>query len=171
MSNKILVTYASRTGSTAGVAESVGQILAEEGSEVDVQPMQEVKDLAKYNIVIAGSAIQAQQWLPEAMQFLKTHQKILSSKSFFIFSVCMTLAMPNGENYRSGVVKWIEPVRQLVKPIDEAYFAGTLDINKIPGLVNRIKFRISVLFGVWKPGDHRNWDIINAWARNLKKTV
>lgn len=168
MSEKILVTYASRTGSTAGVAEAIGKNLANEGETVDVLPMQEVSDLTQYKVVIAGSAIQSQRWLPEAIQFIKTYQKILSSKPFGIFSVCMTLAMPNGEKYRSGMVKWLDPVRQLVKPIDEGYFAGVLDISKIPGLSNRIKFRLSVKFGIWKPGDHRNWNAINDWAKNLK---
>ena len=39
MSNKILVTYASRTGSTVGVAEAIGKTLAESGLQVDVRPM------------------------------------------------------------------------------------------------------------------------------------
>jgi menaquinone-dependent protoporphyrinogen IX oxidase len=37
--NIILVTYALRTGSTAGVAEAIGKILSESGTRVDVQPM------------------------------------------------------------------------------------------------------------------------------------
>jgi len=32
MSNKILVTYASRTGSTTGVVEAIGQTLAKSGA-------------------------------------------------------------------------------------------------------------------------------------------
>jgi hypothetical protein len=58
MPNKILVAYASRTGSTAGVAEAIGQILAESGAPVEVGHMQDVKDLAPYRAVVAGSAIQ-----------------------------------------------------------------------------------------------------------------
>ena len=168
MSNKILITYASRTGSTAGIAERIGKILTESGAEVDVLPMREVSDLAKYKAVIAGSAIQSQQWLPEAMQFLKAYREILASKTVVIFSICMTLAMPNGAKYRDEVAKWLDPVRQLVMPIDEGYFAGTLDINKIPGWMNKIKFHISVFLGVWKPGDHRNWSAINTWVKNLE---
>lgn len=33
MSNKILVTYASRTGSTAEVAQAIGKTLAESGAQ------------------------------------------------------------------------------------------------------------------------------------------
>ena len=72
MSNKILVTYASRAGSTAGVAEAIGKTLIEGGAQVDVLPIQEVKDLTPYQSVVAGSAIQNKQWLPEAMQFMHT---------------------------------------------------------------------------------------------------
>jgi len=32
MNNKILVTYASRAGSTAGVAEAIGKTLSEDGA-------------------------------------------------------------------------------------------------------------------------------------------
>jgi hypothetical protein len=33
---------------------------------------------------------------------------------------------------------------------------------------NRLKFRLSVLFGVWKEGDHRDWDAIRAWANSIR---
>ncbi len=164
MSEKILVTYASRTGTTAEVAEAIGHILSEGNDRIDVLPMTEVSDLTPYRAVIAGSAIQAAQWLPEAQQFIKTHQADLSGKTFAIFTVCMTMAMPNGGKYRNIVAEWLEPVRRLVRPVDEAYFAGSLDIAKVQGFGNRIKFRLSVLLGVWKTGDHRNWDAIRSWA-------
>ena len=39
MPDKILVTYASRHASTAGVAEAIGKTLSEKGANVDVLPM------------------------------------------------------------------------------------------------------------------------------------
>ena len=80
MSNKILVAYVSRTGSTAEVAEAIGQTLVESGVQVDVLPMQDIKDLAPYQAVVAGSAIRGGKWLPEAMQFMQTHQAALAQK-------------------------------------------------------------------------------------------
>jgi menaquinone-dependent protoporphyrinogen oxidase len=166
MSNKILVTYASRSGSTAGVAKAIGQTLAESGIAVEVRPMQDVKDLTPYRAVVAGSAIQGGQWLPEAMQFMRTHQAALTRKPFAAFLVCMTLAMPKGD-YRKHVATWLEPVRALVKPVSEGLFAGALDISKIPSFGGRLKFRLSVIFGVWSEGDHRDWNAIHAWAASL----
>lgn len=166
MSNKILVTYASRAGSTAGVAEAIGNTLTDKGVQVDVLPMQDVQDLTPYRAVVAGSAIQGKSWLPEAMQFMQTHQAQLAHKPFAAFLVCMTLTMQDGK-YRDHVAEWLGPVRRLVKPVGEGLFAGMLDISKIPSLADKLKFRLSVLFGVWSEGDHRDWDKIRAWAESI----
>ena len=64
MSSRILVTYASRAGSTASIAEAIGKTLIEGGAQVDVIPMNEVKDLSAYRAVVAGSAIRGSKWLP-----------------------------------------------------------------------------------------------------------
>jgi menaquinone-dependent protoporphyrinogen oxidase len=168
MSNKILVTYASRGGSTAGVAEAISQTLVEGGAPVEVRPMKDVADLSPYGAVVAGSAIQGGQWLPEAMQFMQTHQAELARRPFAAFLVCMTLAMPNANNkYREQVAEWLRPVRELVKPVSEGLFAGALDISKVPSFGDRLKFRLSVAMGVWSEGDHRDWSAIRAWASNL----
>ena len=167
MNDRILVTYASRLGSTAGVAEAIGKTLAASGAQVEVLPMQDVTDLAPYRAVVAGSAIRAGEWLPEAMQFVQTHRAALTQKPFAAFLVCMTLAMPNAQ-YREHVARWLEPVRALVRPVSAGLFAGALDTRKIASLGDRLKFRISVMMGVWSEGDHRDWAAIRAWAADLK---
>lgn len=167
MDKKILVTYATRFGSTEGVAQAIGKTLSENGLKVDVLPMREVKDLSIYGSVVAGSAINGGAWLPEAMQFVETHRAELAQKPFAIFLVCMTLTMRNAGQYNNHVAGWLNPIRTLVKPVSEALFAGALDINKIPSLSDRLKFRLSVLFGVWKEGDHRDWNAIKKWAIGL----
>jgi len=168
MNRKILVTYASRFGSTEGVAKSIAATLSENGMKVDVLPMREVRDLSAYDAVVAGSAINGGAWLPEAIQWMCDHQAELKRKPFAAFLVCMTLTMKSGEQYRSHVSSWLNPVRALVRPVSEGLFAGGLDIRKIPSFSDRLKFRLSVLFGVWKEGDHRDWNAIRQWAMELK---
>jgi menaquinone-dependent protoporphyrinogen oxidase len=53
---QIVIAYASRAGSTAGVAEAIGETMAASGAQVVVRPMTEVEDLAPYRAVVAGSA-------------------------------------------------------------------------------------------------------------------
>ena len=168
MSNTILVTYASRLGATAGVAEAIGKTLTDNGAQVEVWRMEEVTDLTPYSAVVAGSATRDKQWLPEAMQFIQTHQAALRQKPFAAFLVCMTLAMKDGEKYRPHVATWLDPVRALVKPMSEGLFAGVLDIGQISSFSDRLKFRVSVLFGVWQEGDHRDWNAIRDWAARLR---
>jgi menaquinone-dependent protoporphyrinogen oxidase len=171
MANKILVTYASRAGSTAGVAEAIGKSLAEGGAQVDVLPMKNVTDLAPYRAVVAGSAIHGQKWLPEAMQFMRDHQSELSHKSFASFMVCITLSMANAGQYLEGLKDWMSPVRALVHPVSEGYFAGALDFSKLPFSLNMLAMRFVVLIGMWKEGDHRDWNAIRVWAASLSSKL
>jgi menaquinone-dependent protoporphyrinogen oxidase len=168
MENKILVTYASQAGSTAGVAEAIGKTLSESGVRVDVLPMKNVKDLSIYRAVVAGSAIHGQKWLPDAMKFLRDHQNELSGKPFASFMVCITLSMTNADQYRDDLKEWMRPVRELVRPISEGYFAGALDFFRLPFSFNVLAMRLVVLLGMWKEGDHRDWNAIRNWAEKLQ---
>jgi menaquinone-dependent protoporphyrinogen oxidase len=166
LDKRILVTYASKTGSTVGVAEAIGKTLSASGATVEVRPMKSITDLSPYYAVVAGSAINGGEWLPEAIQFMRAHQAELSHKRFAAFLVCMTMAMPN-EKYHEHVSTWLAPVRALAMPVSEGLFAGALDISKIPSFADRLRFRLSVAFGVWSEGDHRDWNAVRAWADKL----
>ncbi len=171
MQNRILVTYASRAGSTASIAEAIGKTLTEGGTLVDVIPMQNVKDLSMYQAVVAGSAIRGSKWLPEAVQFIQTHRAELTHKRFAMFTVCITMAMKNAENYRAGVAGWVAPVRTLVKPLSEGFFAGMLDFSKLPVNWDTLMLRLAVALGIFPRGDHRDWNAIHAWAVALKPVL
>jgi menaquinone-dependent protoporphyrinogen oxidase len=171
MVDKVLIAYASRTGTTKSTAEFIATVLQERGVSADVKSMESITNLTEYRAVIAGSAIQNRQWLPEANEFIHKYRSDLNKKPLALFTVCMTLAMKNGENYRNDVFKWIAPIRSMVQPISEALFAGALDISKIPSFGDRFKFRLSVLFGVWSEGDHRDWNAIRKWAEELSEKM
>jgi menaquinone-dependent protoporphyrinogen oxidase len=166
MTGTILVTYATRTGSTKGVAETIARALNEKGAAVELRPVAEVTDLAPYRAVVAGSAVQASSWLPEALDFVRAHRTTLEQKPFAAFLVCMTMAMRNN-TAREQVPTFMQPVRDIVPPDSEGYFAGILDIDKVPYRQARWGFRVSTLFGVWKQGDHRDWKQIRAWAESI----
>jgi menaquinone-dependent protoporphyrinogen oxidase len=168
LADTILVTYASRAGSTAGVAKAIAKSLGEGGARVELHPMQDVHDLTNYRSVVAGSAIRGSVWLPEAMDFIRKNQVQLSQIPFAAFMVCITLSMKNADKYREGLREWMEPVRSLVQPVSEGYFAGALDFSKLPLTFNTLLMRLPVLFGLWSLGDHRDWDAIRTWAEELR---
>lgn len=168
MNQPVLVTYATRSGSTRGVAEAIAKTLTERGVPVEVRPMMEVKDLTPYRAVVAGSAIQGQKWLPEAMQFLRTHQAALSRRPFAAFMVCITLTMKNIDQYEAGIAEWMAPVRAMVRPLSEGHFAGMIDFRKMPFSINKLMMRIPVLLKIWQEGDHRDWPAIHKWAEQIQ---
>ena len=167
MSKSILITYATYTGSAEVVAELVSSILLAKGFTTIVMPMTDVKDISGYDAVIAGSAIHGGKWLPEAFDFLDLHKRVLASKPFAAFLVCMTMAMKNSEKYLQLVSDFMIPVRNIVHPISEGLFSGRLEIKKIPSFGDRIRFRISVATGVWKEGDHLNRTEIERWTEEV----
>lgn len=61
MNERILVAYATKAGSTAEVAEVIGQVLRETGATVDVLPARAVEDLTPYRAVIIGSAVRMER--------------------------------------------------------------------------------------------------------------
>ena len=168
MPTKILVTYASRTGSTAEIAQAVGKTLAESGAQVDVRPMQEVQDLAPYSAVVAGSAIRKSKWLPEAAQFIQTHRAELAQKRFAEFTVCITLAMSSSEQYRSVVAQWVAPVRVLVTPLSEGFFPGMLDFAKLPVNLDTLQLRLAVTLHIFPRDDRRDWNAVRVWAESIR---
>jgi menaquinone-dependent protoporphyrinogen oxidase len=168
MNKKILVTYASRTGSTAQIAEAICKTLTRNGEETDLVPMQDVKDLSLFYAVIIGSPIRKSRWLPEAMQFLQNHKEELARKRVATFTVCITLAMSNAERYQHAVREWIAPIRAQVRPVSEGLFAGRLDFKKLPWTLDTLLFRVTVALGILPKGDHRDWNAVRTWAQDLQ---
>ncbi len=167
MNKKILITYASRTGSTAQIAEVICKTIAQNGAEAELLPMQNVKDLSRYHAVIIGSSIRKSRWLPEAMQFIEVHRTELMQKRIATFTVCITLAMSNAEPYQRAVKEWTVPVRAQLHPLSEGLFAGKLDFSRIPLNLDALKMRLVVALGIFPNDDRRDWNAIRAWAESL----
>ena len=168
MNNKILVTYASRAGSTAEVAQAVGKTLSDCGELVDVLPMQDVHNLSEYRAIVAGSPIRSSKWLPEATKFVQDHRSELRQKPFAMFTLSITLAMSNGSQYRHAVTEWTAPIRAQVKPVSEGLFAGKLDFTKLPLNFDTLKLRLVVALGIFPKDDRRDWKVIENWATSIQ---
>ncbi len=158
---KILVAYASRAGATSGVAEEIGKTLCADGVKVDVRLAKDVQDVSEYQAVVIGSAIYMGQWMKEAVQFVEKFQTELNQKPTAYFLTCTTLMNDTEEN-RKTVSAYLDPVRQIVQPVEAGLFAGALNMKKLPLLYRLISKGMKAPEGDW-----RNWDAIRAWGKGL----
>ncbi len=166
MNDKILVTYASQGGATAGVAEAIGKTLASKGAAVNILPIQEVTDLSAYTAVVIGSAVHSGKWMPEAMAFIERNQNTLRNIPTAVFQVCMMLATAN-EQYKRRVPDWLAPVRIQIQPVAEGSFAGALWPDRYPKLSEKLGLRIFLATIKLKAGDYRDWDAVRSWAERI----
>jgi len=165
MSEKILVAYASKCGSTSEVAEAIGQTLCDAGAAVDVRLAKDVTDVSEYRAVVVGSAIRAGQWLSAATKFVETHRDALSRVPVAYFAVCLTL-QEDTEEKRREVAAYLAPVREMVQPVDEGLFAGAMNYSKLA-----LPIRLMMKVMKSPEGDFRDWDSIRAWAAGLHPTL
>ena len=159
----VLVAYASRHGSTRGVAERVAARLAKHGSRVHVRPVDQVDDLDGCDAVVFGSPVYNGAWLPEAERFMRANSDELAGGPVWLFSVGTF-----GDRKRGfGLLMKKEPkgiasIRQALHPREYRVFAGVIDRQRWP-LASRLSYW--ALGG--RLGDNRDWHEIDAWAERI----
>ena len=163
MNNQVLLTYASKYGATAEIAEKIAEVLGQAGLSAAVMPVKEVRDPAAYEAVVLGSAVYMGRWLKRATKFLKSNEKALSKRPVWIFS-----SGPTGEGDPAELLDgwrypgYLQPQLDHIRPRDIALFHGDLDPEKV-NFIER-----SLIKNVESPvGDFRDWDAITAWAASI----
>jgi len=81
-----LVTYASRHGSTRGIAERIAERLRAHGLDADVRPAAEVRDASRYEAFVVGAAAYMFHWLKDATTFVKRNRALLAERPTWLFS-------------------------------------------------------------------------------------
>lgn len=163
----VLVTAATKHGSTREIADAIGAGLTERGVPAVVLPPEEVRDISEYEAVVLGSAVYAGHWLPAAIELVDRCSASWAGLPVWLFS--------------SGPVG--DPARWLTRkmgagPVDlpksraatgargHRMFAGKLDKTALP-LVQRMA--LTVFRGL--QGDFRDWTAIRAWSASIADTL
>ena len=163
MRQKTLVTYASKYGATAEIAEKIGAVLRDAGLLVDVLSVKQARDLTPYDNVILGSAVYIGQWRRAAVKFLKANENALSKKQVWLFS-----SGPTGEGDPVELLDgWRFPKGQQeladrIQPRDIAVFHGDVDPEKVNALHKLMIDKVEA-----PVGDFRDWNAITAWAESV----
>lgn len=166
MTEKILVTYSSRRGATAEIAEFIAEILRE-NITVDIKPVDDVTNLEGYDAVVLGSAVYIGQWMKDAAHFLESNVEELAARNTWLFS-----SGPTGEGDPVELMKGflvpesLKPEVERIAPEDIAFFHGALDMKKL-NFAEKMMIR-----GVKAPvGDFRDWEMIREWAQKIAQSV
>ena len=161
MINRILVTYATRAGSTVDVAAAIGETLSGRDFNVDVKSVKDNPPLDNYKAVIIGSAVRMGSWLPEALNFVKSNQEALKKLPVALFSVHMANTADD-ETSRSNRLAYLKAIRPLLDPVDEAFFGGKMDFSRL-SFLDRVICRLLKS----QEEDRRQWDKIRGWGQTI----
>jgi menaquinone-dependent protoporphyrinogen oxidase len=154
----VLVTAASKHGSTQEIADVIASELRDAGIQVRSAPIDEVHDLSGVDAVVLGSAIYIGNWLPEARAFVERYQAELAHLPLWLFSSGPIGDDPQPTGDPLGAMKIIATLH----PREHCVFAGKLDRRDL-GIGERVVSRV-----VHAPeGDFRDWDAIRAWSREI----
>lgn len=164
MGSGVMVGYATRTGSTKGVAEAIAEELRERGMEASLVDMAAAGAPRGFGSAVLCSAVQGGAWIPEAQAYVESNADSLTSIPVAL--VCVHI-MNAGDDDRSRERRtaYLDKVRPNVNVAEEAFFLGRGPTAEEAGWVMRWAFKA---FGGAGEGDLRDWDAIRGWARQLQ---
>lgn len=183
---RALVVHASRHGSTQGIAERIGEVLRAQGVEaVVVEPAEHAPDPAAFDAVIVGSGVYMGSWLKEAVEYLERYSETLGQRPVWLFSSGPlpgstkqetddryggALGPPEGPG--SGGRRKIEELAELIHVRDHRVFQGAFDPNDSPrSIAERFVRLMPTAKDILPPGDFRQWDLIEGWAREVAREI
>jgi menaquinone-dependent protoporphyrinogen oxidase len=153
MSERVLIAYGSRHGSTAETAEAIGDLLREAGIEVDVSEASQVETLDSYGGVIVGGSLYTGRWHPDARHFVKRFGRELQGLPVAIFAMGPKTTEPEElASAREHLDLALKRLPDLGSP-DIGIFGGVIDPAKLHFPFNRLPAT-----------DARDWNVIRAFA-------
>lgn len=160
---KLLIAYASKYGSTAEIAEVIGQELHKRHHQVEVKSVEDVDSLAGFDGFVIGSALYAGGWMKSAASFLRSNQDQLKDHPVWLFS-----SGPTGQGDPNEILEgWtfpedLEPVLEKIKPKDVILFHGKIDPDQLSSTERMIIKSVKATVG-----DYRDWLVVRGWARRI----
>jgi menaquinone-dependent protoporphyrinogen oxidase len=162
MSNSVLVTFSTIYGSTQEVAEQIAATLREQGNEVDLQPIKQVRSLDKYRAVVLGAPLYMFHWHKDALNFLSRQRTALAQKPVAIFALG---PVNNVEK------EFLDARAQLDKELIKFPWLTPVAIEIVGGKFEPAKFRfphnLIPALNKMPASDIRDWAAIRTWATNL----
>ena len=160
MAASTLIAYATKHDSTHQVAELVGDVLRDDGLEVDVRPASTVTDVEPYDVVVIGGALYMGRWHRDARQLLSRHRAALARRPVFVFGMG---PLKMEEQQIAGSRKQLDHALAKVpevEPIGVAIFGGVVRPEDLRFPFNHMP-----------EGDARDPEAIRAWAHDVAAVI
>jgi len=154
-----LVTAATRHGSTFEIAEAIVRGLRDGGLAADLVPLDDVRDLDRYDAVVLGSGVYVGKWLKPARDFVERHAEELSARRTWLFS-----SGPIGDPPRPREPEAVDVAGVLAMSGASGHrlFGGKLDKRELSVVERAVVRAVGA-----QEGDHRDWQEIAGWAAEI----
>ena len=162
MATAVLVTYATKYGSTKEAAEVIAESLRDAGFRVEIQPAHLVNQIDQYDLIILGAPLIMFRWHNDSKGFLKRNKRTLQNKKLVIFALG-PITTPYVEK------EWLGARAQLDKelskfpwlePMEIKIFGGRFDLSKVGFLMKKFAGNIP-------PTDAMDIEAIRDWSSSL----
>ena len=171
---KVLVVYASKYGSTRGIAERIARTLNESGQQAAAVPVAAAGPLDGYDAFVIGSAAYMFSWLKEATDFVRRNSALLSTKPVWLFSsgpLGTETRDAQGRDMReSAVPKQIAELSAAIHPREQRVFFGAFDHTRL-NFQHRMIYTLPATKKLLVEGDFRDWDEIDSWAKGIASAL
>jgi menaquinone-dependent protoporphyrinogen oxidase len=157
---RMLVTYATKKGSTKEVAEAVALRLGGHGIVVELQPAADVTDLDGYDGVVLGGAIYMGRLHADARTFLKRFRDQLAQMPVAVFAMGPLKMEPKDVTGSRTQLDHALGKTPEITPVAVTIFGGVV----VP---DKLRFPFSKMPAT----DARDWEAIRDWADEVAERV
>ena len=155
-----LVAYATHSGATRTLAETLAAALREAGTDCDLVDIADAPDPTGYDAVVLGSGVRIESIEKSAASWAKEHAEALASRPFAFFSCSGSAADPAKAGKQKATDAFLATLAH--DPVAVANFPGWVLMDRIP-LHERV-----LLKSMRTPtGDFRDLPAVAAWGREI----
>ena len=159
---KVLITAASKHGATEEIGTRIGSVLDARGHEVEVRCPSEVRDVARYDVVVVGSAVYAGHWQKDAKELVEREASVLRHRPVWLFS-----SGPVGDPPKpQDVPAEVEAVVAATGAFEHHVFAGRIEKQALSMPERAMVKALRVA-----EGDYRDWNEIDRWATTIADSI
>ena len=170
----VLVTYATKHGSTGEIATVIADALREHDLDIELWPAAEVTTVDPYDAVVLGSAVYRTRWQQDAERFVQRFETELTTRSVWLFSSGPLGTEPTdaqGQDLAAAAEpKEIAEFGEAIAPRGHRVFFGVLDPGRL-GLGERALRKLPAARAILPEGDFRDWAQIEAWASGIARDL